>query len=80
MGRQKLVIKKANTVGDDQFYGVIIGGNGEPMYTSETEHNKADIISSFRSLQRNVLFARIVDETTWEFVKGQTKKSPHIPK
>jgi len=53
----KLWIKKSK---DGQFFGVIKGRNGEPVYKQENCHNKQDVIDTANNLFPGCI---IVDKT-----------------
>lgn len=49
--------------GDGQFYGVVVGGNGEDMFVGEMKPTKQSVKKAFRSLRVNALFAVVIDKT-----------------
>lgn len=59
--KPRIVVRRSE---DNQFYFVLVAGNGEGMFASETYTRKLDAQRAAERLRVLVAEARVVDETT----------------
>ncbi len=46
---------------DNQFYFILVAGNGKVIIQSETYHNKKDCLKTINSIRRGAIFATVKD-------------------
>lgn len=60
----KIVMKKSKKpFRRPRYYGVIVGSNGEPMWTTELVFNKGDLKQTIQQTKSGTLMAEVIDET-----------------
>lgn len=60
----KIIMKKSKSLfRRPRYYGVIVGNNGEPMWTTELVFNKGDLRDTIQRTKSGTMMAQVIDET-----------------